>query len=110
MDAVPEAGDLIWLDFDPQAGHEQARRRPALVLSPRSYQVASRLALVCPISRSVKGYPFEVPVPEETGLVGVVLADHLRSVDWQARRASVAGRAPAALVSEVASLIKLLIG
>ena len=84
---LPETGDFVWLTFDPQAGREQAGRRPALVLSPRSYNAKSGLALVCPITNQVKGYPFEVAI--STGLVptGVILADHVKSVDWKARRA-----------------------
>ena len=88
---VPDAGDLVWLTFDPQAGHEQAGRRPALVLSPRSYNQKSGLALVCPITNQVKGYPFEVPLPPGCGVSGAILTDHLKSLDWKcagARRKS----------------------
>ena len=80
---VPDAGDLVWLTFDPQAGHEQAGRRPALVLSPRSYNQKSGLALVCPVTNQVKGYPFEVPLPPGCGASGAILADHLKSLDWR---------------------------
>jgi mRNA interferase MazF len=83
---VPETGDF-WLTFDPQAGREQSRRRPTLVLSPRVYNVRSGLALVCPITNQAKGYPFEVAVPVGHGATGVVLADHIKSVDWKVRRA-----------------------
>jgi mRNA interferase MazF len=72
---VPDAGDLVWLTFDPQAEHEQRGRRPALVLSPRAYNVKARLAIVCPITNHVKGYPFEVPLPPSGKIVGAVLAD-----------------------------------
>ena len=82
---VPETGDLVWLSFDPQAGREQAGRRPALVLSPRTYNAKSGLALVCAVTNQVKGYPFEVPVPEASGATGVILADHVKSVDWKTR-------------------------
>ncbi len=98
---VPDAGDLVWLSFDPQAGHEQSGRRPALVLSPAPYNEKSGLALVCPITSRVKGYPFEVSLPQGSKLSGVVLADQLRSLDWRARRAERAGRAPREVMSEV---------
>ena len=107
---VPEAGDLVWLTFDPQAGHEQARRRPALVLSPRSYNQRSGLALVCPVTNQVKGYPFEVPLPSGCGVSGAVLADHLKSVDWSARRVTKIGRIPPATVDEVLAKLAPLLG
>src|SRR5882672_2059505 len=91
---LPEAGDLVWLSFDPQAGREQAGRRPALVLSPRAYNQRSNLALACPITSQVKGYPFEVALPAGCGVTGVVLADQIRNLDWKVRRATRAGRAP----------------
>lgn len=95
---VPDAGDLIWLTFDPQAGHEQRGRRPALVLSPRVYNEKAQLAVACPITSRAKGYPFEVAVPEGGPVTGVVLADHLKSLDWKERRAEFAGKlAPSAL-------------
>lgn len=83
---VPERGDLVWLTFTPQVGHEQAGRRPALVLSPASYNGRAGLALVCPVTNQSKGYPFEVALPEGLAVTGVILADHVRSVDWRARR------------------------
>lgn len=98
---VPEAGEFVWLTFDPQAGREQAGRRPALVLSPRLYNAKSSLALVCPVTNQAKGYPFEVPVPAGAGMTGVVLCDHLKSVDWKARRAEKLGRCPAEVCDEV---------
>lgn len=98
---VPDRGDLVWLSFDPQAGHEQSGRRPALVLSPAFYNQKSGLALVCPITSRVKGYPFEVSVPQGANLAGVILADQLRSLDWRARRAEKAGRVPKEVMAEV---------
>jgi mRNA interferase MazF len=98
---VPDRGDLIWLSFDPQAGREQAGRRPALVLTPAAYNGRTRLAMACPITNQVKGYPFEVHLPSGLPVSGVVLADHLRSIDWQARRADPIGAAPASVVDEV---------
>ena len=107
---VPDAGDLIWLTFDPQAGREQAGRRPALVLSPAAYNDKSSLALVCPISSRVKGYPFEVPLPEGLPISGVVLSDHLKSLDWTQRRAEFVARAPAEVISEVLARLAPLLG
>ncbi len=97
---MPEAGDFIWLTFDTQAGREQAGRRPALVLSPRQYDPRSLLALVCPVTNQAKGYPFEVAVPIGHGATGVILADHLKSVDWNARRAEKLGHRPTEVIDE----------
>ncbi len=105
-----EAGDLVWLDFDPQAGHEQAGRRPALVLSPAAYHARTRLAVVCPITTRAKGFPFEVPLPDGLPVSGVVLADHVKSVDRAARSLEVAGRAPAAVLAEVLAKLAPLLG
>jgi mRNA interferase MazF len=98
---VPDAGDFVWLTFDPQAGREQAGRRPALVLSPRIYNAKSGLALVCPITNQAKGYPFEVAVPAGHDASGIILADHLRSVDWKARRAERLGHCTTEVMDEV---------
>jgi len=98
---VPDAGDLIWLSFDPQRGREQSGHRPALVLSPATYNAKTSLALVCPVTSHIKGYPFEVPLPPGLVVTGVVLADHLKSLDWKERRAQLAGRVPAEVLSEV---------
>ena len=102
---VPNTGDLIWLTFDPQAG-----RRPALVLSPAAYNEKTDLALVCPISSRVKGYPFEVPLPEGLAISGVVLSDHLKSLDWKQRKAEFAARVPAEIVSDVLARLAPLLG
>jgi mRNA interferase MazF len=107
---VPDRGHLVWLSFDPQAGREQAGRRPALVLSPAAYNARAGLALVCPITSRVKGYPFEVPLPPSLALAGVVLADHVKSVDWDIRRAAPAGVAPAEVLHEVTARLGALIG
>src|SRR5438874_1833133 len=98
---LPDAGDLVWLTFDPQAGHEQAGPRPALVLSPRSYNQKSGLALVCPVTSQAKGYPFEVPLPPSCVASGAILVDHLKSADWRARRAEKIGRVPPPTLDEV---------
>jgi mRNA interferase MazF len=107
---VPERGDLVWLTFDPQAGHEQAGRRPALVLSPAAYNRRASLALVCPITTQAKGYPFEVRLPAGLPLSGVVLADHLKSADWAARRATFTAKAPAGVLLEVTAKLRPLLG
>ena len=84
---VPDRGDLVWLEFTPRTGSEQAGRRPALVISPKAYNGRVGLALFCPVTSRVKGYPFEVALPEGSDVVGVVLADQLKSLDWRARKA-----------------------
>lgn len=84
---LPGRGDVVWLAFDPQAGHEQAGRRPALVVSPAAYNSKTGLALFCPITSQVKGYPFEVALPPGAAVSGVVLSDQLKSLDWRIRKA-----------------------
>ena len=107
---APDSGDLVWLTFYPQAGREQAGRRPALVLSPASYNRRSGLALVCPITSRIKGYPFEVQLPESLPVSGAILADHVKSLDWQKRRAELAGRAPAEVLRDVQARLAALLG
>jgi mRNA interferase MazF len=107
---VPDAGDFIWLMFDPQAGREQAGRRPALVLSPRIYNSKSGLALVCPVTSHAKGYPFEVAVPAGHGVTGVILADHVKSADWKQRGAAKLGRCPLEAIEEVRAKLAPLVG
>jgi|SRR5438128_4341693 len=108
---LPDAGDLIWLDFTPQAGREEASRRPVLVLSPRSYNTKTSQAIVCPITNQVKGYPFEVALPAGAKIGGVVLSDHLKNLDWRQRRATKVGKvAPGILCSvreRIAALLEL---
>lgn len=87
MPYVPGRGDVVWITLQPQAGHEQAGRRPALVVSPLSYNQRVGLALLCPITHRVKGYPFEVAIPDGLPVGGVVLADQVKSLDWRARQA-----------------------
>ena len=106
---VPRRGDIVWLSFSPQAGHEQAGRRPALVLSPSAYNSKVGLALCCPITSRVKNYPFEVPVPKDLAVAGVVLADQLKSLDWRARRAELFARLPDADVNRVLGLVMALL-
>lgn len=97
----PERGDLIWLTMTPQAGHEQSGRRPSLVLSPGEYNRRVGLALVCPVTSQVKGYPFEVAIPPGVSLTGVVLADQVRSFDWRARGAERIDRLPSDVTTSV---------
>lgn len=108
MAYVPDAGDIVWLDFVPQAGHEQSGHRPALVLSPAAYNARTSLMLCCPMTTKVKGYPFEVI------LVGrkpsAVLADQVKSLDWKARRAKRKGKASPAELSDVRRKARALIG
>jgi len=102
---VPERGDVVWLDFDPQTGHEQAGRRPAFVLSPSAYNRKTGLMLCCPVTTQVKGYPFEVPLAGVAKVRGVVLADQVRSLDWQVRKAERAGKAAREALDEVVGKI-----
>ncbi len=87
MAYTPKRGDVVWITLQPQAGHEQAGRRPALVVSPLEYNRKVGLALLCPITSRIKGYPFEVAIPSGLPVHGVVLADQVKSLDWRARRA-----------------------
>ena len=102
---IPKQGDIIWTNFTPQAGREQAGRRPALVLSPIRYNRRIGLALVCPITSRVKGYPGEVMIPERLVVSGVVLADQVKSIDWQARGAEFACQMPLEVVAEVVTVL-----
>lgn len=106
----PDAGDLIWIDLNPHKGREQAGRRPALVLSPRRYNQRAGLCILCPITSKVKGYPFEVALPDEGAVAGgVALADQMKSVSWEERDTAFAGVAPAAVLAEVRAKIAALI-
>ncbi len=106
---IPERGDAVWLTFDPQARHEQAGRRPAVVLSPRAYNAKAGLALFCPITSQVKGYPFEVLLPDRLPLEGAILADQMRSLDWKASRAARICPLPHETVDEVLGKIQTLL-
>ena len=105
---VPEQGDYVWIDFDPQVGHEQAGRRPALVLSTSAYNAPSRLGLFCPITRKTKGYPWEVTVGGTSAITGVILADQVKSLDWERRRVTFIDKSPSTLVREVVKRVLLL--
>lgn len=105
----PRRGDVVWLAFTPQAGHEQAGHRPALTLSPEAYNRKAGLGVFCPITTQVKGYPFEVPVPSGLKISGVVLSDQARSLDWHARNAKFCCRLPEATVIDVVNKLKVLL-
>jgi mRNA interferase MazF len=105
---APEAGDIVWLDFDPQAGREQGRRRPALVLTDSAYNRASGLAVVCPLTSKRKPYPFSLPVVVDK-VDGAVLVDHLKSVDWKIRDMKFHSKADPALLSRVRAYIAVLL-
>ncbi|WP_134705028.1 endoribonuclease MazF [Ammoniphilus sp. YIM 78166] len=106
---VPEQGYLIWLQFNPQSGHEQAGKKPALVLSPASYNGKVGLSLLCPVTSKIKGYPFEVIVPHDLPIEGAILSDQVKSLDWQSRKAIFICKVPAETLEEVISKISLLI-
>jgi mRNA interferase MazF len=107
---VPERGDVIWISLDPQAGHEQRGRRPALVVSPRAYNGRVGLALLCPITSQVKGYPFEVALPDGLPVTGVVLADQVKSLDWMARQGARIGTVSEQVVVQVLRRLEALLG
>ena len=106
---VPERGDVVWITLSPQAGHEQAGRRPAVVLSPSAYNDKVGLAIFCPITSQMKGYPFEVRIPGGLAITGAILADQVKSLDWRARRAEFAGALPATTVAEVLQKLNTLL-
>jgi mRNA interferase MazF len=105
----PDAGDVIWLNFDPQAGREQAGRRVALVLSPAAYNQRARLCILCPITNQAKGYPFESSIPGGLAVTGVVLSDQVKSLSWTDRKAQFLCKMPEAVIADVRAKIKVLI-
>ncbi|MBI2986584.1 MAG: endoribonuclease MazF [Deltaproteobacteria bacterium] len=106
---IPNRGDVVWVSFNPQAGHEQAGRRPALVVSPASYNGKVGLAIFCPVTSQVKGYPFEVNVPPGSQIDGVVLSDQVKSLDWRARGAEFICKLPQVIILEVLDRIAVLL-
>ena len=106
---TPRRGDVVWLSFTPQAGHEQAGVRPALVLSPIEYNRKVGLAVVCPVTSKVKGYPFEVELPPGLKIVGAVLADQVKSLDWRVRKARFAASLSRELLDEVTARLRVLV-
>ena len=97
---VPRCGDAVWITLNPQAGHEQAGRRPAVVLSPESYNSKTGLAILCPITTQIKGYPFEVLIPEGLPVAGAILSDQVKNLDWRARNAELIRSLPDEIISE----------
>ena len=98
---IPQRGDAVWINFNPQAGHEQAGRRPAVVLSPGAYNGKTHLAILCPITNQVKGYPFEVVIPTGLNMTGVILSDQVKNMDWRARDAALICPLPTEIVDAV---------
>ena len=109
MAYVPKRGDVVWITLNPQAGHEQAGRRPAVVLSPEAYNDKVGLAILCPITSQVKGYPFEVLIPDGLNVRGVILADQVKSLDWHVRKAEWICTLPAATMNRVLQKLGTLI-
>lgn len=102
---TPERGDLVYLNFNPQAGHEQEGERPGIVLSPKAFNHVTGFAVVCPVTRQQKGYPFEVALPDGLVFDGVILTDQVKSLDWRARRFKIKGRAPDPVIEDCLDLI-----
>jgi mRNA interferase MazF len=98
---VPDRGDVVWISFNPQAGHEQAGRRPAIVISPSAYNGKVGLAILCPVTNQIKGYPFEVVIPQGLKVSGAVLSDQAKSLDWKARKAELICRLPDRVINDV---------
>jgi mRNA interferase MazF len=107
---IPERGDIVWLEFNPQVGYEQAGHRPAFVVSPKAYNEKVGLALFCPITSNVKGYPFEVVLPEKHKVSGAILSDQIKSLDWRMRKAKHIAFAPQDVLEEVLTKILTLLG
>lgn len=105
MDYLPQQGDIVYLDFDPQAGHEQKGRRPALVVSNNAFNALSRGALVCPITNTNRGIPLHVPLDERTKITGVIMCDQVKALDMQSRNAAFAERAPDDIIAEAVDII-----
>lgn len=106
---IPARSDAIWVTLNPQAGHEQAGRRPALVLSPSSYNGKVGLAILCPVTSQIKGYPFEVTIPPGSKVGGVVLADQVKSLDWRVRKAEFICKLPRETTNEVLDKLETLL-
>ena len=109
MSYIPDRGDIVRTDFDPQAGYEQAGSRPALVLSRELFNGRSGLAFCCPITGRQKGYPFEVPLPDNSDIYGVVLVDHLKSIDWRVRKVEFIAKAPESVLADVLAKLNALL-
>lgn len=106
---VPQCGDIVWITLNPQAGHEQTGRRPAVVLSPGSYNSKTGLAIFCPITNQIKGYPFEVLLPDGLPVAGALLSDQVKSLDWRIRNAELLCSLPTDTISEVLQKLSALL-
>ena len=106
---TPRRGDIVWLDFNPRTGREQAGHRPAIIISPQQFNALSSLVFVCPITSKVKGFSFEVLLPEEVQTKGVVLIHHLRSIDWKTRGIKLIEPAPISVINEICAKLEPLI-
>ena len=106
---VPQRGDIVWVSLNPQAGHEQAGRRPAVVVSPQNYNGKVGLAILCPITNQIKGYPFEVLIPDGLPVEGAILSDQIKSLDWRARNAELICTLPTEVISEVLQKLSTLL-
>jgi len=106
---VPKRGDVVWFTMNPQAGHEQAGRRPAVVLSPVMYNEKAGLAIMCPVTSQIKGYPFEVSLPSGLPVSGVILADQVKSLDWHARNTELICTLPSKAIAEILQKLGLLL-
>jgi len=109
VDYTPEQGDIVWLTLNPQKGHEQSGRRPAVVLSPSAYNSKVGLAIFCPITSKEKSYPFEVRLPEKSSVRGVILVDQVKSFDWQSRNAEYICTISSSLLKDISNKLKLLL-
>ena len=109
MTYIPDRGDVVWLNFNPQAGHEQSGKRPAFVLSPESYNRKVGLALFCPITNKIKGYPFEVDVPNGLDITGTILSDQIKSSDWKARNATLICKLSDEIIEQVLAKVATLL-
>jgi mRNA interferase MazF len=108
-DFIPDRGDIVWITLNPESGHEQSGRRPAVVLSPRSYNGKVGLAFMCPLTTAIKGYPWEVQVPPDLPVSGVVLSDQVRSLDWRIRKAERICLLPTETVTEILGKLSVLL-
>lgn len=106
---IPERGDIVWLSFAPQSGHEQTGRRPALVISPKEYNEKTDLAIFCPITSQIKGYPFEVKIPVNLEISGVILADQVKNLDWNTRKSKFICKLPEAALNETLEKLNTLL-
>lgn len=109
MAYAPDRGDAVWVTFNPQAGHEQAGRRPALVLSPIAYNRKVGLAVLCPITNQIKGYPFEVAIPHGLKVTGAILSDQVKSLDWKARDTKLICKLPSVVTDEALKKLNTLL-